>query len=162
MDCSRLHWQRFKTPLERFEEKYIPVPESGCWIWLTKSKYGVFYLHGTHHTAHRASWILFNGPIPDGMLVCHKCDVPGCVNPTHLFLGTPKDNMQDMITKGRNKIVRGSQVGNSKLVEKNIFTILISKQSNKELGKRFGVTPDAIYCVRTKKSWKHIGFADVP
>jgi len=76
-----------------------------CWNWTgVKSKFGygrgTFY-SGTKFYAHRMSWILHNGEVPDGLLVCHKCDNPTCVNPGHLFLGTAKDNTHDMYEKNR-------------------------------------------------------------
>lgn len=90
---------------ERFHANYIPEPMSGCWLWVggTNGKgYGQLWIDGEPSImAHRLSWELHNGPIPKGMLVCHKCDTPPCVNPDHLFIGTDKDNIQDCIKKGR-------------------------------------------------------------
>jgi hypothetical protein len=86
-------------------ENYTPVTESGCWLWLGKTSrhgYGVLNRDGKLISlAHRYFYEHHVGPIPSGMFICHKCDTPLCVNPDHLFAGTPQDNMDDMWRKGR-------------------------------------------------------------
>ena len=92
---------------ERFNQKFIPEPNTGCWLWIARLNnrgYGVIGRgrRGDGTTAaHRVSWELFCGLIPNGMHVLHKCDNPPCVNPQHLFLGTHGDNMRDAVRKGR-------------------------------------------------------------
>ena len=88
----------------RFENNIIPEPMSGCFLWLggmNSVMYGMFRVGEKLMLAHRISWTLKNGDIPPKMVICHKCDNPSCVNPDHLFVGTMKDNSQDMKRKGR-------------------------------------------------------------
>ena len=95
-----------KTAIERTLEKVVRIPFSGCWIFmgaLNETGYGIVGTGGRgqpNDRSHRITYRHFCGPIPDGMFVCHACDVPSCCNPDHLFLGTPKDNSRDMVNKG--------------------------------------------------------------
>ncbi len=99
--------RKAKNPiLKLFNEKWMPEPNSGCWLWtayVDRDGYGNITINRKPTPAHRASWELFKGTIPKGLLVCHKCDTPACVNPDHLFLGTHKDNIRDSFAKGRKR-----------------------------------------------------------
>ncbi len=91
-------------PRERFWDKVdLSAGPNKCWLWLgaTNTRYGMFWCGGRQVKAHRFSWEMVHGPIPDGLLVCHRCDNPPCVNPSHLFLGSMSDNILDAVAKGR-------------------------------------------------------------
>ncbi len=99
-----------RTLEDRFNEKWTPEPFSGCWLWtagVMVGGYGQIFIRSLDDGrkkfdgAHRVSWRLFKGEIPEGMFVCHRCDTQSCVNPDHLFLGTAADNTRDSIQKGR-------------------------------------------------------------
>ena len=117
-----------------------PGNDIDCWEQIAakgsnRRVYGTFSIKSSqyHKTfrAHRFAWEFYNGPIPDKLLVLHKCDNPPCCNPEHLFLGTEQDNMTDKINKNRHVIVRGSDVGTSKLTENDIDEILSGISSGK-------------------------------
>src|SRR5712664_2411772 len=109
------------TLAEKIEEKLMPEPNSGCWLWLgsvrTSAGYGCLPVNGRSEGAHRASWMAFRGPIPAGQFVCHRCDVKTCVNPDHLFLDSHAGNMADMKAKGRAARPIGEKQGGHKLEE---------------------------------------------
>ena len=99
------------------EERFWPKVEKsdGCWLWRANTNphgYGQFYLAGKQRLAHRLSWEFANGPIANGLFVCHRCDNPACVRPDHLFLGTNADNMRDAYRKGRLTLPKGGGLGN--------------------------------------------------
>jgi hypothetical protein len=96
----------FRLSRDRAQEKFMslvsPEPNSGCWLWagaVEGSGYGMYSMHRAHRLSHE----FYKGPIPKGMVVRHHCDNPCCVNPSHLDWGTPKDNYDDMVSRGRAK-----------------------------------------------------------
>ncbi len=119
------------------------VDKSGpCWLW-TASCWSGGYGRFRTHSAHRFSWELHYGEIPEGMCVLHKCDVRNCVRPCHLFLGTYKDNADDRDAKGRNIAHGGAKNGRSKLTPEMVEEMKRLKDEGmplKELGPKFGVT----------------------
>lgn len=128
-----------------------------CWLWMhttNKSGHGRVGLGKKLFQTHRISWNLFNGSIPEGLCVLHKCDVPNCVNPSHLFLGTKLDNAVDRDSKGRG--LKGNKVHTSKLTPEQVLEIRKASGSFAEIGRRFGVSPPTISGIIKGKYWKHI------
>ena len=110
--------------------------------------YGVLKVAGKMTSAHRSVWIARNGPIPTGMYVCHICDVRNCVNPDHLFLGTPADNMADRDRKGRN--------GKAKLSREQVLAIRADERPKADVGLEYGITASYVSAIQRKAIWKHI------
>jgi hypothetical protein len=139
-------------------ENYIPEPNSGCWLWLRgldRSGYGGIFFNSKSRGAHRVSWELFNGPVPAGMCVLHRCDVRSCINPDHLFLGTKADNNEDMHLKGRAKNLYGEAHQNSKLSDKMIDDIRARSklgEDPKKLAMEYGVHYQYICKIRSGRA----------
>lgn len=146
--------------LDRFHSGYEKCPESGCWNSKkakNKGGYTKFVAFGRTLLFHRVSYELYHGPIPNTMMVCHKCDNPTCVNPDHLFLGTAQDNMDDKIAKGRHKgAPRGERHPGSKLTSWQVseLRLRIDQGENQySLAKEFGVSQSIISNIKTGKRW---------
>jgi hypothetical protein len=141
---------------ERFEKFINKTTESGCWLWTGADNgygYGAFALRKYHVVAaHRLSWELYVGPIPDNMDVLHKCDTPPCCNPLHLFLGTHKDNMQDATHKGR--LPYGEKNHLSKLTEDKVKSIRKDTRSQADIAKEYCLHPSTVSYIKSGKTWK--------
>jgi len=157
--------QKLEHMKKSFERKVIKN-ETGCWGWkgALRSGYG-FVSCGNNKTitSSRFSWILHNGPIPEKLHVLHHCDNPTCVKTTHLFLGTPQDNVDDMMRKKRNNPPKGIDAGNVKLTEKEVYEIrklLHNKESANSIAKKYGRGPSTIVKIRDRITWKHLKESD--
>ena len=145
---------------DRFTPKYVKEPNSGCWLWTAatgKGGYGVFRHRRQTMQAHRASWDIHNGPIPDGAWVLHHCDTPPCVNPAHLFLGDHDANMADAARKGRN--AHGSKAPHSILTEAQagqIKGLLNQGRTVREVADQIGVDYRLVDNIKRGKNWVRV------
>lgn len=150
---------RDPSVLKRFWKKVDKRSPQECWPWQgcrNRKGYGEFNAPG-FRLAHRFSYISQYGPIPDGMLVCHKCDNPACVNPDHLFVGTPKNNSEDMTSKGRQSC--GEAHPDSVLTASQVAEIRQRSAQDEPqilLAKEFGVSKATISSIVNHHRWKHL------
>lgn len=153
---------------EHFRQRL--VPEGECLVWTGRTYrrgYGRVRIDGHERAVHRVAWMMVHGAIPEGLLVCHRCDNPPCCRVDHLFLGTMLDNARDSKAKGRTLTGKrnkggappGSRCGAAKLTEADIPKIrvlAIEGVSQREIGRRFGVTQKTIWPIIHRKTWKHV------
>lgn len=157
-----MNGRRRATPaIERFQ-RFIQKT-STYWLWIggvSSGGYGVFCdANGRSISAHRQAWEFANGSICDGLYVCHVCDIRTCVNPTHLFLGTQKDNIADCVRKRRFDMTtrRGEKNWNHKLTEQQVLEIRADKDTpDTELGRAYGVSRERISEIQRGEGWVHI------
>lgn len=163
------HERRRTHPDIRFWRKVDRRSDTQCWEW-TGSRhngYGTFSVKaGMVVGAHRYSWQIHNGPIPKGMFVCHHCDNRSCVNPSHLFVGTVRDNFNDMVSKGRDRMlgqslpqVQYEKHPTAKLTPDQVQLIkdgFFKGMTNVMIAVQLGVSPTCIDLIMRGRTWKHI------
>ncbi len=143
----------------RFATKFTPEPFSGCWLWtagVSGDGYGAIKRNGRQERAHRLAWEMLHGPIPAGLLVLHQCDVPLCVNPAHLFLGTAKDNYADSKQKGRNTSHTGENNGSAKLIAAQVRQIRSATGSQRGIATKFGISQERVWAIKRGIAWRHL------
>ena len=152
-----------------------------CWLWTGRKRrggYGVLSTGGWKtkrrlFSAHRLSWEITYGPIPPSLLICHHCDTPSCVRPSHLFLGCSLDNNKDMAVKGRAaqgsthgsvthplSIPRGERNGMAKLTAADVVKLralyCTGRLSQRQLGVLFSISQPSVWRIVTNKTWMHV------
>lgn len=160
-DMAKRNQASLEDRLWRHTQKTGP---NDCWICSAngmRSRYAQLQSAGKGSPkvlAHRLSYELAHGPIPEGMMVLHKCDTPRCVNPAHLRLGTHEENMRDMVRKARsatNKFI-GEASGKAVLTEDKVRYIRSSPLRNVDLARELGVSVNCVRGVRIGRTWKHV------
>ena len=132
-------------------------PTTGCWEYqgyIHHDGYGAVQRNGVRAQAHRMAWMQLRGPIPDNMLLCHKCDNRKCVNPDHMFIGTNADNQKDKAEKSR--ACRGESRPLAKLTEKIVREMRASTEPTHILAKRYNIDKSTVKRARNGRTWKHV------
>jgi hypothetical protein len=160
MDTNDMNLALFWAKVARTQE--------GCWVWqgtTSRNGYGLWTtgVRPSRRTvqAHRLSWVIVNGPIPEGMCVCHSCDVPPCVNPEHLWLGTARENARDKVAKGRMRRgdSRGERNGHARLTEEDVRAIrarVAGGETQTALAVEYGVHLITVSQAVRRLTWKHV------
>jgi hypothetical protein len=154
--------------LKNFWRKVDVRGPDDCWEWQGATSgrgygsHGVTGINGKFRTerTHRVSWVIHNGQITSGLCICHTCDNPPCVNPTHLFEGTLNDNIQDMHKKERDRCGVGSKQALAKVTEEIVLDMRYKYDNHisnqKQLSQEQGIAQNTVHYIVTRKNWRHI------
>lgn len=149
---------QYSSPAEALAARTVRR-ETGCveWIGCTNhAGYGSMKVNGRTMLAHRASFELNRGPIPEGQWVLHRCDNPPCVNPDHLFLGDVQANVDDMMAKGRGRKAKGVGHGAAKLTEDQVRAIRADPRKLRDIAPDYGIGKSTVGYIKSRKIWGHI------
>ena len=150
--CYKKYDKAFCSDICRFMS-YVEKKSDGCWIWIGSKKrngYGRTNHGSKSKIASRFSYELFIGPIEDKKMICHTCDIPSCVNPEHLWVGSAIENMMDMVDKGRQY---------SKLTPTDVFkirTMIDNGYNQAAIKEKFNVSSSQISNIKARRVWKHV------
>ena len=143
----------------RFWSKVEVKSDDECWRWhgaTIQNGYGQIGRGSVIKYAHRVSYELSKGPIPEGLYVCHSCDNRWCVNPAHLWVGTATDNARDAINKGRIPTRVGEDASHVKLTEKAVIALRKGEATPRQIADEFGVSWETAWCAKVGKSWRYL------
>ena len=144
---------------QRITDSYIPEPNSGCWIWvagINACGYGTIGVNYKSQLAHRVSYQVFRGSFPKNKKILHRCDMPCCVNPDHLFVGTQADNVRDMESKKRAYHPRGENNGLAKITEADVRMIRADPRGERSIARSMGLTRAIVRGVKIGRTWGHV------
>lgn len=163
MNKNNTYHQRFKSVFDRFSEKYYVCENTGCWIWTCslfkrsftdKDDRAAFNINKEKLQAARYSYSYYKGEIKKGMFICHHCDNKKCVNPDHLFEGTQKDNILDLVKKKLHAY--GQRHGMTKLSNKIVLNIYNSELPVKKIVEKTGVPRTTVRNIKNGITWSHL------
>lgn len=156
---SLRRYSRFSSLHDAIHGRYIVDHVSGCWLWgggIGSTGYGVVCYRGKNMRAHRVSWVIKNGIIPNRLHVLHKCDVRNCINPSHLYLGDHQQNMKDMKDRGRSNKLSGERHPLHKLTEDEAIAIRSEPGFYSDIAKKYGVSKHTVNAIKQGRLWSYL------
>lgn len=160
--CSAIHLSNLcaeRTPdlKTAFDRRVVVGPPDECWRWngcTDKDGYPLVMFRGKSYRANRVALILAGRAASDDQMACHTCGNAWCVNPSHIYAGTAKENARDKIAHGTHRA--GRQCSAAKLTEADVIEIRASSGTNAALSERFNISPSNISMIRRRKTWRHV------